>query len=524
MDQFNFSDYPNTNFNEVNLDFLLEETAKNSANIVKNTADIEELKAGGTAIDYEDLQNLPMINGVTLLGDKSLDDIGAANAHVLKNVKFDKIINIYDLEDGYYSNTTGEKTNNTDSQTFRRTKTLIPVDELSLYVCNISGTRCACFDVTGAYIKTITLAAYSTANKRAITPTGTAFVGLYYSNAIMFSLEKFDASEVQYSEYPYADDNLILLDGYWCNANGNVAVAATFKMLIFAGVKEGDKYYISNNAGAQCLFHDENGGLISTTPVQKSPLGKVFTVPRGAVDMYVNLYKSRTVGVRSDMMDYIAKLNGKTVLCIGDSLTWLDGRQNYGGAAYFSGWQRQLRLAGYDITTAAWSGYPYATGIDVVDGVDYSIYKEVVTNQLTVSDYDYVILFGGTNDVLYNGALGNRLTDYNNRTFDSSTFNGALGAIISYIRTNNPAAKIFLASFPKSEATARTFDNANSRVEEIKYNALFCSCKYVDIFADMNVQPSYDSFDLYFYDTTHPNFDGMQIIGKLMVKAIESYQ
>lgn len=87
MDQFNFSDYPNTNFNETNLDFILEETKKNSADIAKNTADIEELKTGGTIIDYEDLQNLPKINGVTLMGDKSLEDIGAASADELSDVK-----------------------------------------------------------------------------------------------------------------------------------------------------------------------------------------------------------------------------------------------------------------------------------------------------------------------------------------------------------------------------------------------------------------------------------------------------
>lgn len=88
MDQFNFSDFPNTNFNETNLDFLLEETAK-------NTADIEELKAGGTVIDYEDLQNLPEINGITLIGDKSLEDIGAASADDVADLKSD----IGDLSD-----------------------------------------------------------------------------------------------------------------------------------------------------------------------------------------------------------------------------------------------------------------------------------------------------------------------------------------------------------------------------------------------------------------------------------------
>lgn len=161
--------------------------------------------------------------------------------------------------------------------------------------------------------------------------------------------------------------------------------------------------------------------------------------------------------------------------------------------------------------------------MNIVDNVDYSIYKEIVTNAYNVTDYDYVIMFGGTNDVLYNGALGDRSTNYSNRTFDGSKFNGAISGIISYIRTNNQKAKILLASFPKSEAASRTYTNASARVDEIKYNADFWSCKYVNIFADMNVQPTYDGFDLYFYDATHPNFDGMQIIGGLMLKALDSY-
>ena len=220
--------------------------------------------------------------------------------------------------------------------------------------------------------------------------------------------------------------------------------------------------------------------------------------------MYVNVYRANTKGVNSEMADYVARLNGKKILAIGDSLTWLDGRSNnYGGMPRFSGWQRQLRLAGYDVISAGYSGNPYATGLDIVDGVDYSIYKEIVTNAYPVSGYDMVILFGGTNDVLYNGALGDRPTDYSNRTFDASKFNGALGAIISYIRTNNTTAQILLASFPKSEAVTRAYSNARSRVSEIEYNADFWSCKYVNVWADLNVQPTYDGFDQFFYDAGH---------------------
>lgn len=81
------AEFPYTDFNKVNLDWMCDKLKTNTQQIEQNTSDIEELKAGMTVIDYEDLQNLPEINGVTLIGDKSLDDIGAASADELSELK-----------------------------------------------------------------------------------------------------------------------------------------------------------------------------------------------------------------------------------------------------------------------------------------------------------------------------------------------------------------------------------------------------------------------------------------------------
>lgn len=81
------NEFPYTDFNKVNLDWIGDELKTDKQQIVQNTADIEELKTGMTTIDYEDLQNLPEINSVTLIGDKSLEDIGAASADELNDVK-----------------------------------------------------------------------------------------------------------------------------------------------------------------------------------------------------------------------------------------------------------------------------------------------------------------------------------------------------------------------------------------------------------------------------------------------------
>lgn len=427
-----------------------------------------------------------------------------------------------DIEDGYYSNNNGQKIPNSSSSHYKRTKTLIPVEEGALYVADRI-TMCACFDKDGTFIKKITI--YSVTDKfvRETIPTGTTHVGLTATNAPSFTLTKVDASGVKGIEYPYTSEGCIHVPSCWCNGNGGMSSTSNFDTLIIP-VKEGERWYVSNQADYNLLCLDASGTLLEATYETRSPIGKVVTVPTGAKTMYANLYRARTKGVNSEMSDYVARVDGKKILAIGDSLTWLDGRNgSYGGMAYFSGWQRQLRLAGHDAISAGFSGYPYATGLDIVDGVDYSIYKEIVTKAYDVSGYDMVILFGGTNDVLYNGALGDRPTNYSNRTFDASKFNGALGAIISYIRTNNTTALILLASFPKSEAVTRSYPNARSRVSEIEYNADFWSCKYVNVWADMNVQPTYDGFDTFFYDATHANFLGMERIGQLMLNAINTY-
>ena len=359
-----------------------------------------------------------------------------------------------ELEDGWYSNNDGQKYPNTESSAFKRSKNLIPVEEGALYVGDRT-IRCTCFDKNGTFLTYITVYASTEKYARQTIPIGTTHVGLTATNAPSFTLTKVDASGVTGIEYPYTSKGCVHVESCWCNANGGVYSTANFDMLVIP-VEEGERWYVNNQADSNLLCLDGTGAKVTATYEARSPLGKIVTVPTGAKLMYVNVYRANTKGVNSEMADYVARLNGKKILAIGDSLTWLDGRSNNsGGMPRFSGWQRQLRLAGYDVISAGFSGNPYATGLDIVNGVDYSIYKEIVTNAYDVSGYDMVILFGGTNDVLYNGALGDRPTDYSNRTFDASKFNGALGAIISYIRTNNTTARILLASFPKSAATLK---------------------------------------------------------------------
>ena len=423
------------------------------------------------------------------------------------------------VEAGYYSSVDGSKQS---GGTYNRTPYLIPAEENTYYVSSQGDVYCACFNSAKQYLGRCILSNRNSRGKIEPTLAGTAYVGLYQSNATGFNLVKLDSSNVNAIEYPYDGTDYIHLEQIWINGNGEVANTTNLDLIIMQNVKAGDKYYVSNDAAVNAVAF--NSALEKLTVQSESRgRGSVYTVPADACTMYFNLYRNRTTGVDNHMSDYICKVTKSKVLAIGDSLTWLDGKANYGNAEVFVGWQKQLRMNGYDVVTLGYSGYPYTEGIDVVEDVSYSIYKEIVTNQATVSGYDFIILFGGTNDVLYNATKGSRPTVYANRVFNSETFNGALGGIISYIRQNNSTAKIMLLSFPKSQATARVFTDAYPFVQEIEYNAKFWSCKYVDIFEKMNVQPSYSGFSTFFYDDTHPNYLGMQRIGEIIVGEMNNY-
>lgn len=480
-------------------------------------AALNDFAAAAGALAAEVIETIP--DDYTALSNLVSD----LRSSMLYSMPISDDVNSSDLLPGYYSTVDGSKQTSAPGN-YKMIPYLVRGEAYAAYVSNTAqNTRVACFDKSGTYIASVWALTRDTVEKRDFTPAGTCFLGLHSESATSISIHKMDASKLPMVEYPYAGNDVLFWPNYWMNGYGNLQAVDTLSLVCMPNVKPGDKYFVNNNASVNAVFLDRSYNVVESTRQAAGTNGWIVTVPSGAYIGYFNLYNSHLTKAGGHMSGYISKVTGPKVLVIGDSLAWLDGKENWGGMAVYSGFQRQLRKVGYQVDTAAWSGYPYADGLDQVEGTYYSIYTEVVTNQLSVSGYDYVILFGGTNDVLYNGDLGTRPTDYSNRTFDGTTFNGALGAIISYIRTNNPDAKIINCSFPKSEAASRIFTNAVSRVDEIKYNSLFWSCYYLDVFTDMNVQPTYDGFDDYFYDVTHPNYDGSQIIGKLMLRALEYY-
>ena len=453
------------------------------------------------------------------------DDVSGLNDYLNQLYSDVPISDIFsdDLEAGYYSSVNGTKQN---SNSFLRTRHLYRIDG-GFYYYSVPGVqvRACLFDKGFNFIGHIYINSIE-GNQFTFAPTNAVYCGLFISASSDISsyihIRKFDSAEVTLCEYPFQSEKYSFIPNYYINGNGTIVSAQNLSLILLFNVKAGDRYYVSNDASYQGVCKDSSGNILTAAKENVLPYGQIITVPNGTAFIGFNIYNADTEGTSENLSNYVAKLTkDETILCIGDSLTWLDGRGTYGGAAHLNGYQSVIRKNGYDVRSAGYSGYPYTEGIHDEGSTKYSIYNEIVAKEYDVSGYDIIILFGGLNDMLYGAPLGNRPTTYSNRVFDTETFNGALGGIINYIRENNPEAQLLLCTPTKSEALSRIWTTAESFNNEIAYNSKFWSCYLNDVNTKLNVQPTYGQFDNFFYDPTHPNSKGMERVGKLMLLAVE---
>lgn len=427
-----------------------------------------------------------------------------------------------EIESGYYSSVDGSKQS---SPSYNRSKKLYPIFGGFFYRSGTDAQIRAClYDKEMQFISQIYISPAHTSAKRTIVPSNAAYCGLTVaSSEAEIKIEKLDSSDFTCAVHPYVYPDVDEAFGYWINGSGSIQASENFILISLYNVAAGDRFYVSNDATYNGICFDADGEILTAERESVAPYGTIFTIPEGTVVIYFNLYASTKKGVNNEYAEYVSKITkSEKVICIGDSVTWLDGRGTYGGSTHLMGYQRILRQNGYDVRTAGFSGYPYSEGIHDQGSEKYSIYNEIVNKEYDVSDYDIVVLVGGLNDISLGSEIGSRCTDYQAETFDTDTFNGALSGIIRYIRTNNITAKIIICSTLKSEDPARVWTRSKPVNDEIRYNAEFWSCNLLDIFEKINIQPHCGQFSTFFYDMTHPNWNGMGRMGELILNAVQN--
>lgn len=427
-------------------------------------------------------------------------------------------IQAVETESGYYNTANGKKYN---SDEWVRSTTLIPfvsTKDTAVYSTCGYTVNIACYDKNKNILDSTYYAQAYVVGDRSTPkpiPKGTFYLGLniHNSGATKISIAELPSANVV--EYPFTP--FYLIENCWATQSGNVLITESYDCVLIP-VTAGDVWYTNSTAAANFICFDKTGtflGMASVTSINNH--GNLYTIPADAVYAYVNVQHNKTHGNYSTVYHKMTK--GVKILCIGDSITWLDGQTStsYDNASLFLGYQKQLTAKGYEVTSAGYSGYIYA-----VDGEHSSIYTKIVTDEYDVSGYDYIVLAGGTNDDLYAVPVGSIPSAYSGVTHDISTTLGALAGLIDYIRANNPTCKIILCTQLKSESLSRPYAEAVQYADGIRNIAKFESCYLVDLFENMNIQPFTDGFDLYFYDTTHPRKAGMQRMGALIAQAVES--
>ena len=445
---------------------------------------------------------------------------------------------IHEFESGYYVNQTGVPA---DSDLYCRTKTLIPVPKNVNFLVKDSSIQntiyVVYFDANFTYLGFSNIK-NGVLQIPTVTPPECAYIGINYALS--------DAGE----EYP-TDLEIIFVNGAnllqvnnifnvgkhiirtfnrVINNNGTLSSESEEFQCLFIPYPNCKKVFCNFNSVNQCFCLNSKGENVTPTDFEQiTPSGRVYTLPDDVALLGINLHQSggkyatfmydNNVVKNELEMEFVIpspRINGKNIVCVGDSLTYLDQR-TIDNTDRFMGYQSYLRMAGANVNSFGYSGKAYAQNAEST-----CIADTFVSAEPDLSNTDIVILFGGSNDVRLSTTIGTEQTDYSAKDIDSATFIGAIGKLINYCRTQNPEIEIFICTIMPSQDASRTYSKNKQYNDAIKSTALFWNVPVIDTFELCNWQPD-GNFRTYNYDSTHPNEKGMRRIGKIMCSYIDHY-
>lgn len=140
-----------------------------------------------------------------------------------------------------------------------------------------------------------------------------------------------------------------------------------------------------------------------------------------------------------------------------------------------------------------------------------------VNNYKNDIKYDYVILQGGVNDVLYNTPIGSISTSKNIEDFDINTFCGGLETYVATAINNYPNSKIgYIITYQTSNYVERgikwTYEDYKKYVDITKEILDKWNIDYLDLFNDKYSEILKVDTNIYLSDNLHLNKDGYELI------------
>lgn len=332
------------------------------------------------------------------------------------------------------------------------------------------------------------------------------------------------------------DKNNIIKNRYIKN-NGDIADSSTINISDYIRVTPGETIGTNFKYEFQGAFYTDNKNWFSSIQLEEKEDGWfTCTVPEGVYFMRFNVttYRLNQVMIKktpdkptsyspfggSFKINDNLKLKDKKILCIGDSITWLDGHTSNSfenGNTILVGYQEQLRIQGATVTSMGHSGATIRKYLSTDDIEHGSLVDDIKNNNYDVTGYDIITIFAGTNDVgrgLKLGVIG----DENDNDFDENTTLGALRSIIEYIRNNNPTSTIYIITPIKSGLTSRPFNKMKQLSEAVKEVSNLYGIKNIDLFNKSGIGKG--NYNTFLYDLLHPNNIGFEKIGLEIINAM----
>lgn len=208
-------------------------------------------------------------------------------------------------------------------------------------------------------------------------------------------------------------------------------------------------------------------------------------------------------------------LKDKKVLCIGDSMTYLDNKEIRVGKII--GYQQVFRNEGAVVDSYGISGATFKQYSKEMSKREHgSLYDDVVLKKkANVKDHDYITIFAGTNDISSNFIIGDHSTLDNPKT----TL-GAFNLLLNYLKEQTNARIIVFSPIYTSNLKERPKEDMEKLVKELRYVAELNQIEFIDIYHNFEINQK--TSEKYLYDKLHPNNKGMVLIGEEMVDVIKN--
>lgn len=201
-------------------------------------------------------------------------------------------------------------------------------------------------------------------------------------------------------------------------------------------------------------YYDESlSGLADKTNIE-------VTVPEGATKLYVSrlsskgnpeVFRKKAVKHKAPKSNLIDVLHGKKLVVFGDSMA-------YGHTIPESVWTKLLaEKHGMILTNFAQNGTTITRKTTIMSGMTFldtdSVHAKVMNNLNNPVEADYIIVFGGTNDIARNDQCPLGTID----DATSQTFYGALNAICQRLIQTYPSGNIcFITPYIRNAGLANT--------------------------------------------------------------------